>query len=90
MCTREAIAAVREEGAAPHPQGRPLPTDALPHPHPKQLPSQLPFTLDGFPWLELYGKEIFFSGLISSTQRNYLRDSSVVVSVLGSFRFCPL
>lgn len=69
MCTREAIAAVRE-GRCPSPAGRPLPR-SLPTP-PQTAAKPASFTLDGFPWLELYGKGNLFSGLISSTQRNYL------------------
>lgn len=71
MCTHVKPLLQSGRRRCPSPAGRPLPLGRSPPP-PQTAAKPASFTLDGFPWLELYGKEIFFSGLISSTQRNYL------------------
>ena len=73
MCTHVKTLLQSRRRSCPSPAGCPVPLGPSPSP-PQTAAKPASFTLDGFPYLELYGKEIsvFFFGLISSTQHSYL------------------
>ena len=89
MCTHMKPLLQSRRRSCPSPAGCPVPFGPSPPP-PQTAAKPASFTLDGFPYLELYGKEISVFFLVSFLPLSTVisRFFCVVVSVRGLSCFC--
>lgn len=90
MCTHVKPLLQLRRRSCPSPEGCPVPLGPSPPP-PQTAAKPASFALDGFPCLELYGKEIFFFFWVSFLPLSTIisRFFCVAVLVLGLFCFWP-